>query len=464
MGPVPAKRLLTPFNHALWAALACFIALPALAAKTGQAPTTKPIPVEPVWAAHPVGFCLLTHPPYQFVAYYDAQRRMSVAQRSLDSTNWTITRLPSTLGWDSHNYVTMALDRDGILHVSGNMHCVPLVYFRGEKPLDASSLRRVEAMTGQRELRVTYPVFLRDHAGRLVFRYRDGRSGSGDDLYNCYDEATRSWKRLLEEPLTSARGKMNAYCSVPAAGPDGRFHMVWVWRNSPDCASNHDISYARSDDLVHWTDSAGHPLALPITVETGDIVDPVPPGGGLINVNRELGFDNAGYPVVTYHKYDANGDLQVYAARRETNSWRIVQVSDWRGYRWNFGGGGSIVAEVNIGAVRPLGQGRLALRYRYPRGSGTWVIDETTLRPIPGARAPREKHPLPPALSKVQSKFPGMQKQIRSDIGQPASSTHYAITWEALFANRDRPRTPPLPDPSMLSVVQISAADDSQTQ
>ncbi len=45
----------------------------------------------------------------------------------------------------------------------------------------------------------------------------------------------------------------------------------------------------------------------------------------------------------------------MYAARRETNSWRIVQVSDWRGYRWNFGGGGSIVAEVNIGAVRPLG-------------------------------------------------------------------------------------------------------------
>ncbi len=78
--------------------------------------------IEPVWAGHPVGFCLLTHPPHQFVAYYDAQRQLSVAQRMLDSTRWTITKLPSTLAWDSHHYVTMAIDRDGHLHVSGNMH------------------------------------------------------------------------------------------------------------------------------------------------------------------------------------------------------------------------------------------------------------------------------------------------------------------------------------------------------
>jgi hypothetical protein len=289
----------------------------------------------------------------------------------------------------------------------------------------------------------------------VVFRYRDGRSGSGDDLYNCYDEATQTWRRLLQEPLTSGRGRMNAYCSVPIPGPDGRFHMVLVWRDTPDCASNHDISYARSEDLVHWTDSIGRPLTLPITLETGDIVDRVPPGGGLLNVNRELGFDNAGRPVVTYHKYDTNGDLQVYAARRETNGWRIVQVSDWKGYRWEFSGGGSIVVEVTVGAVRPLGQARLAMNYRYPRGAGVWVLDETTLRPIPGATAPREESLVPPAFAKVQSKFPGMRKQIRGDTGHAPPGTRYALTWETLGANRDRPRNPPLPEPSMLHVIRV---------
>lgn len=436
----------------LLAALLRGVMNPALAA---PATVLQVIPVEPVWAAHPVGFTLLTQPPHQFVAYYDAERRMSVAQRLLDSTNWTFTKLDSTLGWDSHNYVTMALDRDGTLHLSGNMHCVPLVYFRSEKPLDAATLRRVPAMTGDREQRVTYPVFLHDRAGRLVFRYRDGRSGSGDDLYNVYDEKSRSWSRLLDQPLTSGRGKMNAYCSVPERGPDGRFHVVWVWRNTPDCASNHDLSYARSDDLVHWTDSAGRALALPITVETGDIVDPVPPGGGLINVNRELGFDNAGRPIVTYHKYDAHGDLQIYAARRENNAWKIIQVSDWKGYRWEFSGGGTIVVEVRIGEVRPLGHNRLALNYRYPLGSGAWVLDESTLQPIPGAKVPREEPLVPAPFAQVESTFPGLKKQIHRDIGAAPPGAHFALTWETLEANRDRPRTPPLPAPSLLRVIRV---------
>ena len=32
------------------------------------APAAQAIAVEPVWSGHPVGFCLLTHPPFQFVA------------------------------------------------------------------------------------------------------------------------------------------------------------------------------------------------------------------------------------------------------------------------------------------------------------------------------------------------------------------------------------------------------------
>lgn len=450
------KSILTP-AALLFASLA---ALQSAGGPSGDssARPARAIPVEPVWAGHPAGFCLLTRPPFQFVAYYDAQRRMTVAQRPLDATNWTFTRLPSSVGWDSHNYIAMALDRDGLIHVAGNMHCVPLIYFRSGKPLDASSLRPVPAMTGDREQRVTYPVFLHDRAGRLVFRYRDGRSGSGDDLYNVYDEKTSAWSRLLDQPLTSGRGRMNAYCTVPAQGPDGRFHIVWVWRDTPDCSSNHDLSYARSDDLVQWTDSVGRPIALPITVETGDIVDPVPPRGGLINVNRELGFDNAGRPVVTYHKYATNGDLQVYAARREGAAWRIVQVSDWKGYRWDFSGGGSIVVEVNVGAIRPLGEGRLALNYRYPRGAGTWVLDETTLRPISGAQAPREEPPAPPPFARVESDFPGMKKQIARDIGVAPAGVRFVLAWETLEANRDRPRNPPLPEPSWLRVIEVPTA------
>ncbi len=455
-------------NYRIWARGGAGLLAAALAGgaaetnRTAQA-AADVVPLETVWAAHPVGFCLLTSPPHQFVAYYDAQRRMTVAQRRLDETVWHFAKLDSTLGWDSHNSVTMALDRAGRLHVAGNMHCVPLVYYRGATPYDAASLQRMPGMVGDREARATYPVFLRDKGGRLVFRYRDGSSGRGDDLYNVYDEEAGAWRRLLDSPLLSGGGKMNAYALKPLLGPDGRFHIAWVWRDTPDCASNHDLSYARSDDLVRWTDSFGKALALPITLETGEIVDPVPPRGGLLNCNRELGFDNAGRPVLTYHKYDAAGDLQAYAARREANGWVIVQVSDWTGYRWEFGGGGTIVAEVGIGAVEPIGQGRLALAYRYGRGAGTWVLDEATLKPLPGAKHPPRGPGLPHALAKVESAFPGMLKRSAGDSGEPPPGVRYLLVWETLDANRDQPRPPPLPEPSLLRVVRIVAAGRRET-
>lgn len=84
------------------------------------------------------------------------------------------------LGWDSHNYVTLAVDSAGQIHVSGNMHCVPIVYFRTERPGDITRFRQFPAMVGRNEQRCTYPRFLHGPKGELIFTYRDGRSGSGD--------------------------------------------------------------------------------------------------------------------------------------------------------------------------------------------------------------------------------------------------------------------------------------------
>ena len=347
----------------------------------------------------------------------------------------------------------MAVDRRDHLHVSGNMHGVPLVYFRSERPLDAASLVRIPAMVGDREQRVTYPVFLRDRDGRLVFRYRDGGSGNGDDLYNVYDEEGRTWRRLIDGPLLSGRGEMNAYCTTPERGPDGRFHMAWVWRETPDCASNRDLGYAWSPDLAAWFNAAGRQLPLPILPDGAGLVDPVPPGGGLLNANRQLGFDNAGRPVLTYHKYDARGDLQVYAARPGAGGWQIVQVSNWTNYRWDFRGGGTIEMEVHVGDIRPVGSNRVAMTYRYPRGAGEWILDEETLRPIPGATAPRREPTYPRGAIRMESDFPGMELRRQGDSGTPPSGMRCTLVWETLGPNRDRPRAPPLPAPSMLRVI-----------
>ena len=141
------------------------VCLSGIEVDAGEWELEKVLEVAPVWAGHPVGFCLLTCDQRQFIAFYDAQRKMTVGARTLDSDRWQFARLPSKLGWDSHNYVTMAVDNDGLIHLSGNMHCVPLVYFRTARPWDVTSFERVAEMVGRNEKRCTYPRFLRGNDG-----------------------------------------------------------------------------------------------------------------------------------------------------------------------------------------------------------------------------------------------------------------------------------------------------------
>jgi putative BNR repeat neuraminidase len=408
--------------------------------------------IAPVWAGHPVQFALLTHAPYQFVAFYDDQRRLTVAQRKLDERKWIFTKLPDTTGWDSHNYLALAADDDGYLHLSGDMHVVPLKYFRTTKPWDASTFERVEKMVGTNEQRVTYPSFFRGLNGELIFTYRDGGSGNGNQIFDAYDLKTKAWRRLLDTPLTDGEGKRNAYFDGPVKGPDGWFHLAWVWRESPDASSNHHLSYARSKDLVHWETGDGKPLTLPITLETSDIVDAVPQNGGIINNNTRIGFDNLGRVTISYHKYDAAGNTQPWTARLENGKWKLYQITDWP-YRWDFGGNGTLVFEINLGPVYLENDGRLTQTFHHAKfGDGTWLIDPQTLR----ATGQVQYQETPPDLDRVKGVFPGLQVRWINDCGESGEpGLNYKLRWETLDANRDRPREGPLPPPSMLQLVAV---------
>jgi hypothetical protein len=417
-----------------------------------RAAVVDSIAIARVWSAHPVGFCLLTRPPFQFVAYYDDRRQLTVAQRRLDQREWTFSKLPVTTGWDSHNYVTLETDDKGFLHLSGDMHCVPLKYFRSSKPLDASTFERVDRMTGELEKRTTYPKFSFGPKNELIFTYRDGGSGNGNQIFNVYDSATRTWSRLMDKPLTDGEGERNAYFQGPVKGPDGFFHLAWVWRETPDAATNHDLSYARSEDLRHWENAAGKPLALPIKLNDGAIVDPVPQQGGMINGNTKIGFDDKGRVTISYHKHDAAGNTQPWTARLEDGGWKFYQITDWP-WRWDFSGGGTLTFGISIGPVTRESDGRLTQGYSHAKfGGGSWELDPVTLR----ATGKAKRRATTPSLGKIEGGFPGLKVKTAGDSGtSDKPGIRYLLRWETLEANRDRPRAEPLPEPSMLRLVVV---------
>jgi hypothetical protein len=416
----------------LLAPLALIWAVPAAAQKIEA--------IDRVWAGHDAAFALVVTDSHIYVGYYDAARQLSVASRLRGSSWWTYTKLPSWVGWDSHNGIAMAVDATGQLHVAANMHNDPLAYFRTTAAGDVRTLARVAVMADSvTERSMTYPVFLKDAGGRLIFKYRDGGSGRGREIYDVQDGG--GWRRLTDAPLVDGEGKRSAYFVGPVLGPDGWFHLSWVWRDTPDAATNHDLSYARSPDLVHWERSDDTPLPLPMRLGSAEIVDPVPVRGGMINNNTPLGFDALGRPVIAFHKYDAAGNTQVFVARREDRRWRVLQASDWKGFRWEFGGLGSLDFRLRVAA--PLVEGK-TLRVPVVRDGKPidLLLDGETLARVgerPGvtlAGRLRAKVAIPA----------GMQLNTIED------ASGVAIAWATLPPNRDLPRED-VPEPSVLRLV-----------
>ncbi|WP_405854091.1 BNR repeat-containing protein [Streptomyces sp. NBC_01515] len=408
-------------------------------------------PLGRTWAGMAVGQALLTRGDRQYVGFYTPERNLVVAGRMLgprpqDATDWSRQTLSTRLGWDSHNSVALGLDRDGAVHVAGNMHNVPLVYFRSDPGGDVTTLRQVTTMTDPAtEGSVTYPQFLNRADGSLIFTHRDGGSGDGATYVNLYDERTASWNRLIDQPLFDGNGSpddpsrtWSAYAEGPILGPDGLFHLLWVWRNTPDAATNSMLTYARSADLVTWTDSRDNTLATPFTYSAGDVVDAVPDHGGLLNGNARIGFDVTGSVLITYHKYDPAGDSQLYAARPGHIGWEIRRISDWRG-RWEFGGHGTIDFEIALVGSEVLPNGDIEVNYLGHGRPFTIIVNPELITVTQLATSP-----LPDRVAGVRGTFAGLRVNVCRDSGYGLGSNTprgtYVLRWESLGVNRDSPR------------------------
>jgi hypothetical protein len=386
-----------------------------------------------VWAGHPVDFDIERRDTFQCVAYYDTLRRMIVASRSTNSRAWARTVLPTTTGWDSHNYIEMAIDDSGYVHISGNMHNVALIYFRSQKPYSIAAFDQ-PGMVGTLETSVTYPVFIKSNDGKLYFQYRDGGSGSGNTIWNGYNLQTKRWTRITSQGLFNGGGDVNAYPSNPVLGPDGYFHIIWMWRDTPVANTNHHLSHIKTRDFSSWQTMTGQTLTLPITQSTtGVVADPITSGHGLINMDFWISWDSRSRSVLTYHRYDNNNASQIWNTRWENNAWKIYQTSSWTSYKWNLDLQGSLAHEIAATPLEIDAADRLLQYYVYRDNiKRQWVLDESTLKPL------SDSVWQPPAgqeeIFRVESTFDSMMVNLKKQ-------DNYWLKWETMPINQDVART-----------------------
>ncbi|MFT3844198.1 MAG: BNR repeat-containing protein [Lacibacter sp.] len=316
-----------------------------LTAQHLHAQQAKLVTVAEGWAQNSVNTAvfrknsLVTFKDTQFIAFYNEQRYVVLGKRKTGSSKWIIKQTPykgNTL--DAHNVISIMVDGKGYLHMAWDHHNNPLNYCMGISP-GSLDLTGKMSMTGLHEQRVTYPEFYKLANGNLLFFYRDGGSGNGNLIINRYVLKTKKWEQL-QSNLLDGEGKRNAYWQA-FVDVKGIIHISWVWRESPDVASNHDLCYARSTDGGStWTTSTGKQYNLPITAATAEIACSIPQKSELIN-QTSMFADAEGRPFIATYWRELNDSIpQYHLVFKNGNNWN-VQAIGFRKTPFSLSGTGS---------------------------------------------------------------------------------------------------------------------------
>lgn len=275
----------------------------------------------------------------QYIAYYDENQFVVLGKRKLKDNKWDIVRTPFKGDTnDAHKSISIMIDGDGFLHLAWDQHNNNLNYAKSVAP-GTLTMGSKEQMIGREEGKVSYPEFYKMGNGNVLFFYRDGGSGNGNLMINCYDINSKTWKRL-QSNLISGEGKRNAYTQT-TVDANGVIHLTWVWRESPDVASNHDLCYAKSiDGGITWIKSTGEKYQLPIKYDDSEYVVKIPQGSELIN-QTSMTTDGNGNPfIATYWRPAEETVPQYHIVYNMNGTWQIRNLK-FRTSAFSLSGGGT---------------------------------------------------------------------------------------------------------------------------
>lgn len=404
------------------------------AVPSGAAAACDELAIDKVWTGTRVAFGGEAKSNIVYAAYYDANRRLTVA--SVDPTKCVVLQravLPSVFaGWDSHNEIVVASDSAGDLHIVGNMHASKLVYFRGKQQGGRLQIEPAR-MTGIAEERVTYPRFLKLKDGRLAFLYRSGVSGNGDWQLNVLNG--NIWSKISGGPLLGSNYngmRVSAYPTEFVKTPDGFLHVAIVWRYTSDISSNFRVSYAKTSDFRSWYDASDGAISLPISPSNADTIDDPGQMHGLVN-NARISLDQAGRPVVGYTKYNSQGLNGVFLARHDAKRWRISEIASAL-KTIPIRGGGSIAVLPRFSAINFISDGA-QIDVSFPGEAAYSLMLDPSLsvisRKAPDRRAAEEKDDL------------DLVRKVAVSIALPRVSEDApaaVLRWAAQAPNNDKPR------------------------
>ena len=339
---------------------------------------------------------LISFKDSQYAAYYDQEQNVVLAKRKIGSAHWKLVTTPyKGDATDAHKSISIMVDGDGFLHIAWGQHNNNLNY---AKSVTAGSLTlgNKEVMLSAKENKVSYPEFYKMGNGDLLFFYRDGGSGNGNLMINRYSLKTKKWTRV-QDGMIDGEGQRNAYWQV-AIDQVGTIHLSWVWRESPDVASNHDLCYAKSTDGgLTWLKSTNEKYSLPITAANAEYALKIPQKSELIN-QTSMFADAKGKVFIAGYWRDTNETIPQYHLVFKTGGdWEVSNLN-FRKTVFSLSGGGTKQIPISRPQiiVWPSGKhyaagllfrdadrgNKVSIALNGELGSGNWKVEDLTQKSL----------------------------------------------------------------------------------
>ena len=232
--------------------------------------------------------------------------------------------------------------------------------------------------------------------GDLIFMFRDGQSGKGNLVMNRYTLKSKTWTQI-QSNLIDGENSRNAYWQA-FVDHKGVIHISWVWRETWDVSTNHDLCYARSTDGGKtWINSSNQPYKLPITASSAEYACKIPQNSELIN-QTSMTADSKGNPyVATYWREQGSDIPQYHVVFFDGKKWNSINLN-FRKTAFSLKGGGTKsipISRPQIVAYLKGKQVNLYLLFRdEERGSkvsiakcsdvnnNKWIIEDLTTFPV----------------------------------------------------------------------------------
>ena len=223
---------------------------------------------------------------------------------------------------------------------------------------------------------------------------------------------------------------------------------MWVWRLNPIANTNHNLSYVRTKDFIHFENIEGVPISIPIQYrERRVIADPIGPWNGLMNSAKRLSFDSQGKVIFGYHKFDKEGRSQLFICRYEQGEWVNRQISNWPDYTWAINERGSLGRAIQLKDIRTDSSGHIFVEYGHEKyGHGLLKIDEKNLVLLEDLKGAKFL-----SITGIPENVDeGMQLNSKFDAGG-----RFLLQWKTMTSNFDRPRNEPYARASVLLLYEI---------